>query len=144
MAAVRRDREELSSRTPLPRSGRRGLAFLAACLALLLADGPAAAQRHARTTPPKRSLYVWDNAIPGDTNATWELIGFANQRGIDTLLLECSPVGYAQPGAADAYGDFVAAAHASGLEVFALAGYPWWTVPDNAGIPGQTTGHSEN
>jgi len=88
-------------------------------------------------------MYVWDNAIPGDANATWELIGFASERGIGTLLLESSPVGYAQPGAADAYADFVASAHAAGLEVFALAGCPWWTVPDNAGIPGQTTGHSE-
>jgi hypothetical protein len=88
-------------------------------------------------------LYVWDASIPGDREATRELLAFAKQRAFNALAIEASPLGYGQPGAAQRYRDFVQLAHLEGFRVLGLAGYPWFTVSAQAGVPEQPTAHEE-
>ena len=104
------------------------------------AQVPSRARRGAQMT---NLLYVWNSTIPGDERETKRLLRYARRRGFNALALEASPVGYGVQGALDRYDDFVEDAHAAGLEVHALIGYSWFTVPDNAGLPGQPTGQGE-
>ena len=90
-----------------------------------------------------RSLFVWDGAIASDPAARDQLLDFALERGIDQLFVDASPVGYGQSGATSDYAALVGEAHAAGLFVVAVGGFPWWGVSDTAGLPNQPTGHGE-
>jgi hypothetical protein len=90
-------------------------------------------------TPPPRGLWVWDAAIPGDDAATEALLDFAAEHQVGRLFLSCDPVGYGQEGAEARYASFVDAAHAASVEVWAMSGYGWFTVPCDARLPGQPT-----
>ncbi|MCP4805524.1 MAG: hypothetical protein GY884_09260 [Proteobacteria bacterium] len=92
---------------------------------------------------PTRGLWVWETAIPGDADTTSDLIAFSGEHGITTLFLACDPVGYGQDGAVERYGEFVAAAHATELEVYGMSGYGWFTIPCDAGLDGQPTCFTE-
>ncbi|MFT5688274.1 MAG: hypothetical protein ACI8PQ_001112 [Planctomycetota bacterium] len=83
-----------------------------------------------------RMLYVWDGNIPGDVPETQRLLRYASRQGFNTIALEASSVGYGVDGAADRYGEFIQEAHSSGFSVNALIGYAWFSVPDEAGLPG--------
>ena len=48
-------------------------------------------------------------------------------------------MGYGVEGAVERYTDFVTEAHGAGLEVYAMSGYGWFTVPCDAGLSGQPT-----
>src|SRR5262245_40057155 len=108
---------------------------------LLQAAQPTSAQKAAggEIDQPTRSslmlLYVWDSTIPGDTLATRQLLHFARNQGFDTLALEASPVGYGESGALERYRRFTQLAHAAGLRVLALSGFPWFTVSAQSGLP---------
>lgn len=86
-----------------------------------------------------RAAWVWDTDIPGDAPATDELLAFAADHGVTTLMLNCDPVGYGLDGAEARYVAFVEAAHAEGIEVYGVSGYPWFSVPCDAALPGQDT-----
>jgi len=83
------------------------------------------------------ALFVWDSSIPGNELETNRLLQFAASRGINTLFLEASPVGYEQAGSIPRFTGFVDAARGAGIAVYALSGYPWWTTACGDGIPGQ-------
>ena len=89
-----------------------------------------------------RLLYVWDNTLVGDATATTALVDFAAARAFNTVAIECSPVGYLLPGAAAKFTAFVETLHTAGLDVLALNGYPWFTVPASAAVPGQPDSHA--
>ena len=120
----------------------RGAAVLAA---LLVASPVAVANELVELggDEPQSLLYVWDASIPGDARATKRLLRFAQKRGFDTLALEASPVGYGEPDAEKRYAAFVDTAHASGTQVYALIGYPYFTVSPYAGLPDQPTSQEE-
>lgn len=90
-----------------------------------------------------RSLYVWDATIPADRFATKALVGFAQQNRISSIYIESAPVGYGEPQAELNYARLVDLAHARGVQVFALIGNPWFTVPADAGLPGQPSSQTE-
>ena len=89
-----------------------------------------------------RALFVWDTTIPGDPAATGELLGLAREKGVNLFFLDSSPV-VSDASNHAAYEEFVAWCHAAEVRVFALGGFPWWSVPDDAGIAGQLSGHGE-
>ena len=93
--------------------------------------------------PPPIGLWVWDTTIPGDDVATSRLLTFAEEKGVGTLFMACDPVGYHLDGAEARYVDFVDQAHTAGLQVFAMSGYGWFTVPCDADLPGQPTCYDE-
>lgn len=132
-------------------SVRRSRALLApALLATVLGFGASAHDSHSSQgnaskdrLAPFYMLYVWDATIPGDSLATRNLLELARRMHFDTLALEASPLGYGQPGSSDRYRSFVRSAHAAGLRVFALSGYPWFTVSPRAGVPDQPTSQLE-
>ncbi len=104
--------------------------------------GPTDETGHTQDTSPQaptRGLWVWDTSIPGDADKTAELLSFGAERGITTLFMSCDPVGYGTEGAEAAYTELVSQAHAAGLEVFGMSGYGWFTLPCDAGLPGQPT-----
>lgn len=84
-------------------------------------------------------LWVWSPDIPGDATATADLFSFVQSHGVTTLFLTCDEVGYGSAGAVGRYSGFVEAAHGLGLEVYAMSGYSWFTVPCDAGLEGQDT-----
>lgn len=130
-------------------AGSKALA-LALCCALAT-GAPALADKKkkpATGSPPPRGfesgaplnlLYVWDASIPGDEDATDELLRFADRVRANTIAIEASPVGYGEPGALLRYARFAAEARHDGFLVVALSGYPWFTVSPTAGVPGQPT-----
>lgn len=85
----------------------------------------------------QRLIYVWDNTLPGDTLRTSQLFDFCRRNGIGTIALDCAPLGGSPTANAARYRAFVSSAHGRDLDVLALAGDSWWTVPANAGIPNQ-------
>jgi len=126
----------------------RKLPWLLGLTALVLAFGvglPWLRSGHQRRAPAQRLarasryLYVWDGAIPGDTGRTRELLRFAARQRISGVFIEASPLGYGEPGAADRYRAFVERLHRARVRVLALGGHPFWTVPCDAGVPGQPT-----
>lgn len=134
----------MSKHHDLSRSSRAGRALLAAVS--LLGLPPLAVGQSGLTAAPSsgpRAMFVWDTTIPANRNETKSAIGFALRHRIDTIYLEAGPVGYLHMNARDDYKRFVDLAHARGLEVYALIGNPWFTVPADAGVPGQATNQLE-
>ena len=76
---------------------------------LLLVSLPAGA------TDTPRAMWVWEGPSP-------ELLSFSAAQGIDRLYLN-SPPGFSKDAS---YAEFIADAHAVGIEVYALAGDPSW------------------
>ena len=76
-----------------------------------------------------RLLYVWDNTLPGDSVRTGQLLEFCRRNGIGTIAIDCAPLGGSPTANAARYRSFVASANGRDLDVLALAGDPWWTVP---------------
>lgn len=89
--------------------------------------------------PPTRGLWVWNSNVTADPDQATELFAFSAERGITTLFLSCDPVGYGVEDSEEIYRNFIRSAHDEGLEVFAMSGYGWFTVPCDAGLEGQTT-----
>ncbi len=89
--------------------------------------------------PASLGLWVWDTQVAGDEAATADLLAFCADRGVDTLFLSCEPVGYGEEGAVERYTALVDAAHAANVQVFAVSGSPWFSVPCDAGLDGQET-----
>lgn len=88
-------------------------------------------------------LFVWDSGVILDEERSAELLKFAEHRGYDTLAVEATGVGYRDAALTDAFARFTAHAADAGVEIFALIGYPWFTVAANAGLPGQPTSSLE-
>ncbi len=88
---------------------------------------------------PTRGMWVWDTDVAGDAAATAELLSFSADHQVTTLFLNCDPVGYGLDGAEADFVSFVGAAHNAGLEVYAMTGYSWFSVPCDADLPGQPT-----
>lgn len=86
-----------------------------------------------------RLLFVWSGDIAGDDVETNRLLRFARTRRIDTIAIGAYDVGYDNPNGIANYTDFVNRAHDLGIDVLALGGCGWFTVPCDAGIPGQDT-----
>ncbi|HJN77554.1 MAG TPA: hypothetical protein QGF58_26770 [Myxococcota bacterium] len=86
---------------------------------------------------PARALWVWDTSIPGDDTPTTELLDFAAEHHVTTLIVPCDPVGNSKPGSVEAYSSFVGSAHAAGLEVLAMSSHGWFTVACGADLLGQ-------
>lgn len=128
--------------------------ILALCCALAAGE-PALADKKKKPSngsPPSRGfadgaplnlLYVWDATIPGDLEATEDLLRFADRVRANTIAIEASPVGYGEPGALARYARFAAEARHEGFLVVALSGYPWFTVSPAAAVPGQPTSWHE-
>jgi len=116
-------------------------AVLLGLAAGVVSSALAAQSLSGRATAPvnvrQRVLYVWDSTIPGDVARTDRLLCFSERKGITTLAIEASPVGYLEPFADADYARFVDAAHDRGLSVLALGGSPWFTVAADAALPGQ-------
>ncbi|MEM9799703.1 MAG: hypothetical protein AAGA20_05200 [Planctomycetota bacterium] len=88
-------------------------------------------------------LFVWSTAGLADADERAALISFAMDEGFDGLAVEATAVGYGSLEALDHHALLAADARASGIEVYALIGYPWFTVPADAGLPGQPTSSEE-
>ena len=115
------------------------LGLLAACDGGGSTFGPPDGDDTGRGGTPSLALWVWDTGIPGDAEATSDLLAFADAHGVTTLFMSCDPVGYGEPGAVERYTDLVEAAHAAGADVLGMSGYSWFTVPCDAGLQGQPT-----
>ncbi len=103
----------------------------------------AGSDKNATLPGQDRMLFVWDSSIPGDAQATEDLLDFAKKGKYTSLAIEASPVGYGASGALERYSEFVSAAKHKKLQVRALIGYGWFTVSPNAGLPDQPTSHHE-
>ncbi len=99
--------------------------------------------------PARRSLYVWETWTPsggGIINSGKEqakLLDFAAAKDIDILYLNSEGVVYGNKADRERHSRFIGRAHRRGFLVYALQGHPWWTVPANSGLPGQTSSMEE-
>lgn len=103
----------------------------------------------AMTRLGRRALYVWNvwsqngNGLIRSGREQAELLHFAKEKGIQILYLNAEGVVYGTGADRVRYANFIQRAHRKGVLVYALQGHPWWTVPRNSGLPGQSSDMEE-
>ncbi|MBN1586600.1 MAG: hypothetical protein JW937_04120 [Candidatus Omnitrophica bacterium] len=91
-----------------------------------------------------RGLYVWHvweqtEGISYIADPQWrrDLLSFAQEKGITRLLLGSYGVVYGNDKDRQDYREFIAAAHALGIEVYGLQGEHFWSVPQSEAPEGE-------